>query len=134
MQIADCRIRNKGSELTTRFVDFAAEAIRFAPRLQRTAAGRYISNQFLRAAASSGANYQEARGAESTADFLHKLQVVLTELREAEYWLLLVERAGLASGDPLPALRREADELVRIVVASVKTAKGRVQDAGTSDF
>lgn len=82
---ADDRVQNKGRELTGRLVDFAAEAIRFAPRLQRTAAGRYVSNQFLRAAASSGANYQEARGAESSADFLHKMQIVLKELRETEY-------------------------------------------------
>lgn len=45
---------------------------------------------------------------------------------------MFIEKSGLASGDPLPRLGNEADELVKIIVASVKTAKGRIQDAGTS--
>jgi four helix bundle protein len=77
----------------------------------------------MRSATSAGANYQEARGAESRADFVHKLQVVLKELRETQYWLFLVERASLAPSGALKPLLVEVDELVRMVVKSILTAK-----------
>jgi len=79
----------------------------------------------MRAAASSGANYEEACGAESKADFIHKMQLVLKELRESLYWLKLVEKTNLISGKELRALADEANELIKIVAKSVITAKGR---------
>ncbi|MBU3902169.1 MAG: four helix bundle protein, partial [Candidatus Thermoplasmatota archaeon] len=78
-----------------------------------------------RAATSSGANYEEACGAESKADFIHKMQLVLKELRESLYWLKLVENTGLISGKELQALKDEANELTKIVAKSVITAKGK---------
>jgi len=79
----------------------------------------------MRAATSSGANYEEACGAESRADFIHKMQLVLKELRESLYWLKLVERTDLISGKDLQALVDEANELTKIVAKSVITAKER---------
>lgn len=77
----------------------------------------------MRAASWAGANFQEACGAESRADFAHKMQVVLKELRETEYWMKLVTRAKLVPSDLLSEPLTEADELIRIVVKSVVTAK-----------
>ena len=79
----------------------------------------------MRSASSAGANFQEACGAESRADFAHKMQVVLKELRETEYWMKLVTRAKLLPADLLSKPLAEADELIRIVVKSVATAKSR---------
>jgi len=67
----------------------------------------------------------EARGAESRADFIHKLQVALKEARESQYWLMLVDRGGLMPSEATRALATEADALVRILAKSVVTAKGR---------
>jgi four helix bundle protein len=114
-------------ELGDRLLDFAVDVVALVPRLQRSATGRYFVGQLVRAASSAGANFQEARGAESRADFVHKLQVVLKELREAEYWMKLVVRARLVPADLLSRPLAEADELVRIVVKSVVTTKTRPQ-------
>lgn len=77
----------------------------------------------MRSATSSGANYEEACGAESKADFIHKMQLVLKELRESLYWLKLIERSKLIPSDDLHPLLGEADELSKIVAKSVITAK-----------
>ena len=67
----------------------------------------------------------EARGAESRADFVHKLQVALKEAKESHYWLMRVDRGGLMPAEATCALTTEADALVRILAKSVVTAKGR---------
>ena len=87
-------MRNERENLSERLLNFAAGVIRFAEKSGRTAASRHIVHQLDRSATSSGANYQEARAAESRADFVHKMQLVLKELRESLYWLRLIERAG----------------------------------------
>ena len=81
----------------------------------------------MRAATSSGANYQEACAAESKADFVHKMQIVLKELRESHYWLRLVERVGTFPDASTPSLLKESDELIKLFARSIITAKGRVR-------
>jgi four helix bundle protein len=112
-------------ELTERFLNFAAGNIALTAKLGRTLAGRYLAGQLLRSASSSGANYQEACGAESRADFVHKMQIVLKELRESGYWLRLMAKASLATERELGPLRKEVDELTRIVARSILTARSR---------
>jgi four helix bundle protein len=73
------------NDLSERLLDFAASCIKLTVRLNRTAAGKHIAIQLMRSATSSGANYEEACGAESRADFIHKLQLVLKELKESLY-------------------------------------------------
>ena len=67
----------------------------------------------------------EARGAESRADFIHKLQLALKEMKESQYWLMLAERGELLPAQLLRDSAGEADALVRILAKSVVTAKGR---------
>jgi four helix bundle protein len=86
-------------------------------------AGKHVSRQLVRAATSGGANYEEARGAESRADFVHKLGIANKELREALYWLRLTQEAALVEDGELEALVREASELVAILTASIRTSK-----------
>jgi four helix bundle protein len=66
-----------------------------------------------------------ACGAESRADFIHKLGIANKELREALYWLRLTDEAELVVDRGLEALIREADELIAILTSSIKTAKQR---------
>lgn len=80
---------------------------------------------WVRAATGGGANYEEARGAESRADFIHKVGIANKELREALYWLRLTEEAAVVTDSDLAALIREANELVAILTASIRTAKQR---------
>ncbi len=64
-------MQNKRKDLSERILDFATEVIRLGVSLNKTAVGRHIGNQLMRSATSSGANYEEACGAESKADFIH---------------------------------------------------------------
>jgi four helix bundle protein len=118
-------VRKPGKEISGRLLDFATEVLALSNRMGRTASGRYLANQLVRAACSAGANYQESRGAESRADFIHKMQIVLKELRESLYWLTLVERSRLVTGESVSALVTEADELVSILVRALVSAEAK---------
>jgi four helix bundle protein len=118
-------MRDYRADLSERLLDFAVSVLALAPRLQRSANGKFMVGQLVRSASSAGANFQEACGAESRADFAHKMQVVLKELRETEYWMKLVARAKFLPAELLSQPLVEADELIRIVVKSVVTAKSR---------
>ena len=69
------------------------------------------------------ANYGEARGAESRADFIHKLKVVFKELNETAIWLEIVRKSSLVSPENLIAIVAENRELCRIIAASIKTVR-----------
>ncbi len=118
-------MQNERENLSERLLEFGVNIVRLFARLNRTAAGRHIGNQLMRSATSCGANYEEACAAESKADFVHKMQVVLKELRESFFWLKLLKRAGLTSDDQLQPLLKETDELVKIFARSIITAKGQ---------
>jgi len=69
--------------LSEHLLDFAVNSIKLTSKIKKTFIGQYISNQLIRATASSGANYEEACASESKADFIHKMHLVLKELRES---------------------------------------------------
>jgi four helix bundle protein len=115
----------KGENISMRLRHFAAQVIRLCRTFPDDPAAKHILRQLVRAATGGGSNYEEARGAESRADFIHKVGVANKEMREALYWLRLVKDAELVAGEHLEALVREADELVAILTASIKTAKQR---------
>jgi hypothetical protein len=71
----------RANELEERLIDFAVRIVRLSANLPRTAAGRHIAGQIMRSGTSAAPNYGEARGAESQADFVHKLAIVLKEER-----------------------------------------------------
>lgn len=112
-------------ELSDRFMIMAVNVINLEKRLCKTYAGRHIYNQLFRAVTSVGANYEEARAGESRADFVHKMQIVLKELRETQFWLKRIKTAKLTLPDDenLTDLLRETNELTGITAKSVVTAK-----------
>ena len=116
-------MQDKINNLAQRLLDYAAECIKLISKLDRNYAQKYIISQLVRASTSAGANYEEARSAESRADFVHKIQISLKELRESLYWLKLIVRAGLVPAKDLEVLNAEANELIRIFAKSVITAK-----------
>lgn len=120
-------MEDKRDQLSERFLNYAVWIIRFVERLQNSFVGRHISGQLFRAGSSAGSNYEEARAAENRADFIHKMQVVLKELREARFWLRLTQRSKLLpENDPeLLALLQETEELAKIVAKSIITAKNK---------
>ena len=90
--------------------------------LPKNQAGRHIGHQLVRSATAAAANYEEARHAESRADFIHKICVAKKEAAETLFWIQLITRSRLSSRN-LSAFAREADELVAILVASARTAR-----------
>ena len=82
------------------------------------------SDQIQRSGTSVGANYSEACDAESKADFVHKLGIALKETNETIYWLKVLYGSEFITKDVYEELRTDADEIYKILIASIKTAKG----------
>src|SRR4051812_15699740 len=82
-------------ELAERLLNLAARVGKVVDSLTDTRLGRHIAGQLVRSGTSPGSNYEEACAAESKADFVHKLKIVLKELRETRYWLRLIGKAAL---------------------------------------
>ena len=110
-------------KLTERLLDYAVRSIAVAQALPKSGAGKHIGIQLLRAGTSTGANYNEANAAESRKDFIHKMQIVLKELREAHYWLQVIERAKMLPDKRLKSILIESDELIAMTVSSIVTAR-----------
>ena len=109
--------------LEERLIDFAVRIIKLSTCLPRTPAGRHIAGQILRAGTSPAPNYGEARGAESPADFVHKLGIVLKELNETSIWLRIIKRSRLLTEQSLSDIIDENKSLSRIFTASLKTTR-----------
>ena len=73
-------------------IDFALEIIEYTEKLEENRKF-VIAKQLLRSGTSIGANIREAQGAESKADFIHKLKIAAKEAEETEYWLLLCKHS-----------------------------------------
>jgi four helix bundle protein len=131
LPIFDCRLRDqKGKvtemtpdELKARTKAFALRVVNLADAMPPSPAAQVIGRQLLRSATSVGANYRAACRAQSRADFAARLSIVIEETDEALYWLEPLEESGVFKGDRLAELRKEANELLSIVIASRKTAK-----------
>jgi len=110
-------------ELQRRFKRLGLAIIRMTEKLPNWRAANVIPNQILRSGTSPGANYRGACRARSNAEFVAKLGIVEEELDETLYWLeVLVEADFLAQKDADP-LTKEGNELLGIVVASIRTAR-----------
>jgi four helix bundle protein len=115
----------KAEALQERLIDFSVRIIKLSASLPKTTAGKHIAGQILRSGTSPAPNYGEARGAESHADFIHKLSIVLKELNETLIWLSIIERSSLLKAELLTGLVEESRELGRIFTSSLRTARAR---------
>lgn len=111
-------------DLEDRLLEFAVQVINFTEALPNTRAANHVAGQLLRSGTSPYGNHGEVESAESRKDFVHKLKICLKELRETRRWLRLAGR--LKTLPQLPSLAdclNEAEELIRIFVASIRTAE-----------
>jgi len=106
-------------------IDYAVRVIRVIEALPDTPVGQHIKGQLLRSGTSPAANYGEARNAESTRDFIHKLRLVVKELNESRIWLLIIIRSKLMNEERVSALLDESEQLCRIIGKSLQTARQR---------
>ena len=114
-------------ELENRLVSLSLNIERLCKGLKAGFMAEHLSKQIIRSSSSAALNYGEAQAAESKNDFIHKISIVLKELRETRVWLLMIQQVGLIKPvTTLDALLQETNELTAIFVASLKTtAKGR---------
>lgn len=103
----------------------ALQVIEIIQRLPRSETVRLLGNQLLRAATSVGANYRAACRGKSSADVIAKLSIVEEEADESLYWMELLVESGLISATELAGVMSEADEILAMTVASIKTLRGR---------
>src|SRR5450759_1918073 len=85
-----------------------------------------ISKQIMRSSTSVEANYRAACRAKSTPDFINKLKIVEEEADETIYWLEILEESELVNSDRVTIIKKEIDEILSIVVASLKTLREKV--------
>ena len=120
----------KTRELEERLIEFAVRAIRVTSALPNTKIGNHIATQMIRSCTSPAPNYGEAQDAESRSDFVHKVKIILKELRETKVWLVMIGKARLIRPvSKLEPLIAECDELISIFVKSVQTARGNRKPA-----
>jgi four helix bundle protein len=116
--------RKKKSDLEERLINFAVRIIHLADALPKSKIGNLICGQILRSGTSPAPNYGEAQDAESRSDFIHKVKIILKELRETRIWLLMIVKAKLIRSDSkLQPIICECDELISIFVKSAQTAR-----------
>lgn len=99
--------------------------MRMVRALGRDVSSQVFARQVLRSATSVGANVEEAHGSHSRADFARRMNIARAEARETLYWLRLITEGGLLTRKQTSELLQEADEILRILVASMKTLRKR---------
>ncbi len=107
----------KEYDLSKRLLNFSIDVILFLRKLPNTEEYKIIKYQLIKAATSAGANYEESQGASSKADFTNKVRISLKEIREANYWLKVIngilQKSELSEGNQ--NLISESQELKNIL-------------------
>jgi len=111
-------------DLEDRFVDYTCRMIDVVEALPNTRAGNYIAGQLVRSCHSPTFNYWEAQGAESRNDFIHKMGVILKELKECRTALkIIIKKQMIKPVAKLAPIFKETEELIAIVAKSISTAQ-----------
>ena len=110
-------------EMKRRTKEFAKEIITLCRKLPNNREGRLVGDQIFRSGTSIAANYRSACRARSKAEFISKLAIVEEEADETLFWLEVISEMKIFLYEKLDALMKENDEILAIVVASIKTAK-----------
>jgi len=117
-------IKNKKFDLEERLIEFSVLIILITENLFTTKAGNHIAGQLVRSGTSPALQYGEAQSAESRNDFIHKLKILLKELRETMVGLKIIKRVPLTKKlDLVDNGLNECNELISIFVKSIETAK-----------
>ncbi|MBL8855096.1 MAG: four helix bundle protein [Planctomycetaceae bacterium] len=123
MQFESDKPARKGSDIEDRLLEFAVRVGKVIDALPDTRLGRHIAGQLVRSGTSPAPNYAEACAAESKKDFIHKLAIVLKELRESSVWIRMIVRSELIVEQRLESLRDECEQLCKVIAKSLVTAK-----------
>lgn len=110
-------------DLEERLIDFSVLIIEIAKDMINSKAANHLSGQIIRSGTSISLNYGEAQSAESKKGFIHKMKVVLKEMRETFVCLKIIDRSELYKNkNNIEIAKKEINELISIFVKSLKTA------------
>lgn len=114
-------------DLEERLIEFAVMIIKISESLFPTRAGIHIAGQLVRSGTSPALHYGEAQSAESRADFIHKIKIVLKELRESSNALKIISKVPLIENlKNVEMALDECNQLIAIFVKSLETAKNNL--------
>ena len=111
------------AQMKQRTKEFAKQIITLCRQLPDNREGRLIGNQIFRSGTSIAANYRSACRARSNTDFISKLSIVEEEADETLFWLELIKEKNILDNDLIDSLMKENNELISIIVASIKTSR-----------
>ena len=117
----------KSAIFEDRLIDFAVRVLTLAETLPHCYTGRHLAQQLIRSSTAPALLYAEARGAESTRDFIHKINVANKELRETFVNLKIIERKQLVPSVRLAEIKDENNQLIAIMVSTVRTSRKRAR-------
>ena len=119
----------KEFDLNDRLIDFSVQIIAVLQDMESSKAGNHLANQLVRSGTSPSLNYSEALSAESGKDFIHKMSIVLKELRETFTCLQIITRAKLFLSEQsiLRCTTNENNELIAIFVKSIQTSRLKIK-------
>ena len=103
---------------------FGKRMVRMCAYLERDKKEYVLSKQIKRSGTAIGAMVREGEHAESKKDFIHKMSVALKEANETDYWLHMLKEGNYISEKEFKSIWKECDEIIRILVAIVKSSKG----------
>ncbi|WP_228547264.1 four helix bundle protein [Nonlabens antarcticus] len=113
-------------DLEERLIDFGVQCIKLFVKIEKSYALDHLSKQLIRSSTGAALNYGEVQGAESNRDFIHKMGIVLKELKESRVNFKIQIRAELLKEIALAeSSLKECEELVAIFAKSIKTAKSK---------
>lgn len=119
-------METKKFDLEDRLIDFAIMASDLIEQLPNTKLANHLGNQGIRSCTAPALLYGEVQSAESQKDFIHKVQILLKELRETKVCLKIILRKKLLLEQQLLPVLKENEELIAIFAKSVKTAKSKL--------
>ena len=124
-------MQNRIYDLEQRLVDYTCRMIDVVEALPMTRACNYIAGQLIRSFHSPAFNYGEAQGAESPRDFVHKMGVIVKELKECRVALKIIKKKEMIKPEKkLEGVCKETEELIAIVAKSIITAKNNNNSNG----
>ncbi len=110
-------------DLEDRLIDFAILIIEIVNEIESSKAGNHLSGQLVRSGTSPALNYGEAQSAESKKDFIHKLKIILKELRETYICMKILSKSKLYTENKIEKAKQENNELISIFVKSIETSQ-----------
>ena len=114
---------DQASALQTRTKQFAIRVVHVVRALPTSREGNVLGNQLLRSGTAVAANYRAVCRARSKAEFISKMGIVVEEADESIFWLEMLAETGVVKHERLVDLLKEANELLAICAASLRTAK-----------